>query len=194
MTQNDDGLEVAIGLDASAFKSELKELGKLGDSFGHSLAKSLAGAVTGGAKLSDVMRSLLSSLSDQALSAALDLLGEKLGGLFSGLFAGVIPSAKGNVISDGVLKPFADGGIVAKPTLFPMRGGNIGLMGEAGPEAIVPLARGHDGKLGVTMPGGARPVTLNFNIHTRDAESFSRSQSQLAAMIGRAVDRGMRNL
>ncbi|MEG9884629.1 MAG: phage tail tape measure protein [Hyphomicrobiales bacterium] len=194
MTQDDDGLEVAIGLDASAFKSELEQLRKLGDSFGHSLAKSLATVVTGGAKLSDVMRSLLSTLSDKALSAALDLLGEKLGGLFSGLFAGLIPGAKGNVISNGVLKPFAEGGIVAKPTLFAMKGGNIGLMGEAGPEAILPLARGHDGRLGVNMHGETRPVTLNFNIHTRDAESFSRSQSQLAAMIGRAVDRGMRNL
>ena len=190
MKHDEDGLEVAIGLDASAFKSELEELGKLGDSFGRSLVKSLASVVTGGAKLSDAMRSLLSSLSDQALSAALKPLNEKVGGLLAGL----IPGAKGNVISDGVLKPFADGGIVAQPTLFPMKGGNIGLMGEAGPEAIVPLARGRDGRLGVTMPGGTRPVTLNVNIHTRDAESFSRSQSQLAAMIGRAVDRGMRNL
>lgn len=194
MAERIDGLEVAIGLDASHFKSELDELGKLGDAFGASLTKAFTGAVTGGKALGDVMRSLALSLSSKALSAALQPLGDGLGGLFSSLFGAVLPSARGNVVANGVLKPFAQGGVVGGPTVFPMRGGNVGLMGEAGAEAIMPLARGADGRLGVRAEGGGRAVTLNLNIQAQDAESFRRSQSQVAALVSRAVDRGMRNL
>ena len=72
-----------------------------------------------------------------------------------------------------------------------MRGGT-GLMGEAGPEAIVPLARGRDGKLGIRSNGGG--VNVMVNISTPDAQSFQRSQSQITAMMARAVARGQRNL
>jgi phage-related minor tail protein len=65
-------------------------------------------------------------------------------------------------------------------------------MGEAGPEAIMPLARGADGKLGVRGGQGAMNVTVN--IAAQDAESFRRSQSQVAALITRAALRGQRNL
>ena len=65
-------------------------------------------------------------------------------------------SADGNVIQSGQIKPYAKGGIVAAPTLFPMKGNNIGVMGEAGPEAILPLRRGPDGRLGVENTGASR--------------------------------------
>ena len=72
-----------------------------------------------------------------------------------------------------------------------MRGGT-GLMGEAGPEAIMPLARGADGKLGVRGGGGSTNVTVN--ISTPDIQSFAQSQSQIAAMMQQAISRGSRNL
>ena len=62
-------------------------------------------------------------------------------------------SADGNVVQGGRIKPYAKGGVVAEPTMFPMAGGDIGLMGEAGPEAIMPLKRGANGKLGVEVAG-----------------------------------------
>ena len=71
------------------------------------------------------------------------------------------------------------------------RRGGTGLMGEAGPEAIMPLARDADGKLGVRGGGGAH---VTVNIQTPDAQSFQRSQSQVSAAIARAVARGQRNL
>jgi phage-related minor tail protein len=74
-----------------------------------------------------------------------------------------------------------------------MRGG-VGLMGEAGPEAIVPLARGADGKLGIRAGGGGGNVSVTMNISTPDAASFRRSQSQVAAEMSRAIQRGRRNL
>jgi phage-related minor tail protein len=76
--------------------------------------------------------------------------------------------------------------------MFPMRGGT-GLMGEAGPEAIMPLARGPDGRLGVMAAGGGRAVSVVMNITTPDVDGFRRSQSQIAAQMNRALARGQRN-
>jgi phage-related minor tail protein len=72
-----------------------------------------------------------------------------------------------------------------------MRGGR-GLMGEAGPEAILPLTRGPDGRLGVQSAGG-RAVNVVMNITTPDVQGFQRSQTQVAAQVTRALARGQRN-
>ena len=66
--------------------------------------------------------------------------------------------------------------------MFPMRGGT-GLMGEAGPEAILPLGRGSDGRLGVRSQSTVSPVNVFFNVTTPDVASFQRSQSQIAAQM-----------
>ncbi len=63
---------------------------------------------------------------------------------------------QGAAFSHGRVTPFARGDIFNSPTLFPMAGG-MGLMGEAGPEAVMPLARGRDGKLGVVASGSSAP-------------------------------------
>lgn len=115
----------------------------------------------------------LSTLSSSAFSAAIALeaaassaAGSAGSSAASGV-VGLIASAKGNVFSGGAIMPFAKGGafdnsnvapfakggikgIVSNPTLFPMSGGKTGLMGEAGPEAIMPLTRGKEG-LSITM-------------------------------------------
>jgi phage-related minor tail protein len=66
-------------------------------------------------------------------------------------------------------------------------------MGEAGPEAIIPLARGADGRLGVRAQGGGA-VHVTMNVSTPDAASFRRSGAQIAAELARMVERGRRNL
>jgi len=83
--------------------------------------------------------------------------------------------ADGGVFSGGKVTPFAEGGVVSSPTLFPMKSG-VGLMGEAGPEAIVPLKRGKDGKLGISMEGGSSNVTVvqNFNLSANGDDSVKR--------------------
>jgi hypothetical protein len=76
------------------------------------------------------------------------------GNLFSSLFSSIFSLfgfSRGGVFAGGGVIPFANGGVVTRPTLFPMAGGRTGLMGEAGEEAIIPLRRGRDGRLGVTM-------------------------------------------
>lgn len=84
---------------------------------------------------------------------------------------GLFGFSDGGVLSMGRIVPFAQGGIVTKPTIFPMAGG-MGLMGEAGPEAVMPLKRGRDGRLGVEAEGGGDQVHVTMNVNAVDAQSF----------------------
>jgi hypothetical protein len=108
------------------------------------------------------------------------------GAAFSG--GNVIPFASGGVVdsfSGGNVIPFASGGVVGSPTYFGMGGGQTGLMGEAGPEAIMPLKRGPDGKLGVEAAGGGGAVTIqqNFNFSANGDESVKKLIAQAAPKI-----------
>jgi lambda family phage tail tape measure protein len=82
----------------------------------------------------------------------------------TGMFTGPMPSANGNVFASADLGRYSNT-IVSSPTLFKFAQGGAfrqGLMGEAGPEAVMPLTRGADGKLGVQSSGGSAPaVTVN---------------------------------
>jgi lambda family phage tail tape measure protein len=95
------------------------------------------------------------------------------------------PSENGNVFSNGNLVPYADGGVVGSPTTFPMNDGRTGLMGEAGPEAIMPLKRGKNGKLGVQAEGGSGDVIIhqNFNFTANGDESVKKIIAQQAPAI-----------
>lgn len=169
-------LSANVSLETARLRAELSELNGLSSSFGATLSRAFASAIVDGRKLTEVLKGLALSLSRQALTAAL----KPLTGLFDGLSAGPKPT------------PFAAGGVVNSPHLFALRGGT-GLMGEAGPEAILPLARGADGKLGV-RGGGGRAVQVTVNVSTPDAASFQRSRGQIAASLLRAIERGQRNL
>lgn len=83
----------------------------------------------------------------------------------------VFPSANGNVLNNGKITPYANGGVVGSPTMFNMSGGKTGLMGEAGPEAILPLKRGPNGKLGVESSGGSVVVNQTINVSTGVAQT-----------------------
>jgi lambda family phage tail tape measure protein len=80
------------------------------------------------------------------------------GGFLGDVGASLLANAKGNAFSDGNVVPFAKGGVVRGPTIFPMANG-AGLMGEAGPEAVMPLSRDSRGRLGVS--GGGMNVVVN---------------------------------
>ncbi len=142
------------------------------------------------------MRGLAQSMVDAAYNAAVKPVYSHFGGMLArgveSFIQGVGAFEQGGAFSQGRVMPFARGGVVSGPVTFPMRGG-VGLMGEAGPEAILPLARGADGKLGVRNEAGGRPVNVVMNIQTPDAEGFRRSQSQIAAQMSRALARGQRN-
>ena len=112
-----------------------------------------------------------------------------IAGIFPGMgkFLGVTGNAKGNVIAKNKIVPYAMGGIVNKPTLFPMANG-AGLMGEAGPEAIMPLRRASNGKLGVEASGAAMGnITVNVDASGSTVEGDSSQANQLGKAIGVAV-------
>jgi tape measure domain-containing protein len=103
----------------------------------------------------------------------------------SGFFS---PSANGNAFGANGIIPFAKGGIVNSPTLFPFAKG-IGLMGEAGPEAILPLKRGADGSLGVMASGGGGDVNVVVNVDAKGSsvEGNEQGANQLGRVISAAV-------
>jgi len=204
----DDSLGQAAGM-AAAFNAELarvragfagagQDAATLERGMSRGLTRAIRGAVVEGDSLAQSLDKMASTMINTAFNAAVKPVTDHVGGLLaegmSGLFSGLMPFAKGGSFAQGRVQPFASGGIVSGPVAFPMRGGT-GLMGEAGPEAIMPLARGPDGKLGVQARGGGagRAVHVVMNISTPDAEGFRRSQGQIAAELGRVIGRGGRN-
>ncbi len=173
-----------------------REMAGLSRSLGTGLRRAFDGVVFDGLRLSDAMRGLGRSISDALYSAAMRPVQNALGGALSsvlgGLMGSVLPFAGGASFSQGRVMPFAQGGVVSSPVAFPMRGGT-GLMGEAGPEAIMPLARGADGRLGVRGAGGGRAMNVVINVSTPDVSGFQRSQSQIAAQMQRLLAQGQRN-
>lgn len=183
---------------------QLETLEQLSGRFGDSLSSALAAGAKGGRDLDDVLASVGQRLATSLGSSAVSSLGASLGGALQGAaqsltaglslssFGGALPFAQGGIVSAGAVTPFADGGIVAAPTYFPL-GRGLGLMGESGTEAVMPLARGSDGRLGVaTSGGGATQVTVN--VQATDLDSFKRSEAQVSAALARAVARGRRAL
>ncbi|WP_300066877.1 phage tail tape measure protein [uncultured Ruegeria sp.] len=181
---------------SAAFEKTGKDVATLERGMSGGLRKAFDGVVLDGMNLSDALDVLKNSMIRTAYSAAIkpvtDHFGGMLAGGIGGLVQGLLPFADGGSFSQGRVMPFANGGVVNGPTTFPMRGGT-GLMGEAGPEAIMPLARGPDGKLGVRSAGGGQPVNVVMNISTPDVQGFRRSQGQIAAQMSRALGRGNRN-
>lgn len=133
------------------------------------------------------------NLSHLVLKAAMKPMEQGFGQLLTGLVSGGSAFANGGVIARGMPVPFASGGVIQSPISFPLAHGAMGIAGERGAEAIMPLGRTVDGRLGVVAQGGSG-VSVTMNISTPDAESFRRSESQVAAMLARAVSLGQRNL
>lgn len=172
-----------------------KDVATLEKGLSRGLRKAFDGLVFDSMSLSGALEAVAQSMIDATYNAAIKPVTDHLGGLVSsgvnGLVGSILPFANGAPFSQGRVMPFASGGVVSGATPFGMRGG-MGVMGEAGPEAIMPLARGPDGKLGVRGAGGGA-TSVVMNISTPDADSFRRSQSQIATEMNRALGRGNRN-
>lgn len=194
-----DTLSVEITADTSAFRREIADADRLARGFGTSMSRAFASAVTRGQDLGSVLATLAQQLSAMALRAAIRPVTDGLFGAvsdmmmgFRGLGAGVAGEAG---LLSGTGPAFARGGVIAAPAYFPMPDGRRGLMGESGPEAVLPLARTADGRLGVAAGGAGRagPAVV-MNVTAVDAGSFRRSEAEVTAMLARAVARGRRGL
>lgn len=127
------------------------------------LKRALASGEFSWRSFADAVSQIASRLATRLINAAFKpienaivgaLTGGGSGGGFLGRLFGLSGFARGGVFDRaGEVHAFARGGVVDKPTVFPFARGT-GLMGEAGPEAILPLRRGRGGRLGVEAAGG----------------------------------------
>lgn len=139
------------------------------------------------ASLGDAISNVFDRIANKALEAAADGVWDMLFGAFfgggSGLFdAGpsmnpinLLASANGNVVAGPGINAYSNS-IVTKPTIFPFAKG-IGLMGEAGKEAILPLQRGSDGRLGVSgMVAANSNQTMVLNVYNNSGATVRQSE------------------
>jgi len=111
-------------------------LDQIKDTLANQLTSAVMGLIDGTKSLKESLSGLLKSFGQMFLQAGM-----------KGLVGSIFPSARGNVFAQNGIVPYANGGIVNRPTRA--------LMGEAGPEAVLPLQRGADGQLGVQVTGEA---------------------------------------
>ena len=160
-----DGLKEKVSEVDNLFKS-------ITDTVQQGLTNAIMGLIDGTKSLSDSLTGILRQMSSMFLQFGM-----------KSLFGSIFPSAKGNVFAENKIVPFAYGGVVNKPTLFPMANG-AGLMGEAGPEAIMPLRRGPGGRLGVESSGGGVKVgTINITVENTGENLTPAAQKQIASQV-----------
>ncbi len=166
------------------------------DGLSQSVYSAFSGMTTGATTFSEAIDDLTDSLIQMILQAT--LLGQgPLAGLFGtgggggGLLGSIIgafipqANANGNAFYGGNVIPFARGGIVDRPATFPIAGGQTGLMGEAGPEAIMPLRRLPNGRLGVEAGGGGSvsvPIEVSIDARGADPAGLARVEQQVALL------------
>jgi lambda family phage tail tape measure protein len=192
----------------------------IGEAIGSSLANGISSLIEGTATAKEVFADFLKSIGQMLVQEGTKMIAMYIaiaiakaiagmgggptanptapGGDWMSAVGRLSPNAKGNAFSIGGVVPYAKGGIVTSPTLFKFADGGTtrnGLMGEAGPEAIMPLQRGADGKLGVQANGlrdamerdryntGSGAPVLNMSFETTNiggVEYVSRDQLEQA--------------
>ena len=193
MDNFDEAKASATTVQVVRLNDELRAGAQLGRQFTMTLVNAFEGLAVKGRSLNDVVKGVTLSLSRMVLQAAFRPLEQGIGQALLSTFSGALGFAKGGAFQHGMPVPFARGGVISSPVTFPLAGGGTGLAGEAGAEAIMPLARGPDGRLGVAARGSGAP-NITVNITASDIESFRRSETQVSAMLARAVAQGQRNL
>lgn len=208
----DDEIKAIQGI-INELNDPVRQAIELSRTLGSAFSESFKGIVSGSMTAQQALANLFQRTADHFLDMAAQMIAAQLrmqavklfmnffpsvgggGGGGNGGSGFVIPSdnltpaANGNAFGRNGLIPFAKGGVVNKPTLFPFANGT-GLMGEAGPEAIMPLSRGPNGRLGVEALGagaGATNIVVNVDASGSSVEGDSDQAAQLGKMLGAAV-------
>ena len=144
------------------FTSGLEDMMNVGPKLA-GVALNAIGSVTDG--LVDMITTGKANFREMAAAILKDIAKIMLQAAIAGAVKKMFGLASGGVIEAGRIQPYAQGGVVSRPTVFPMANGDVGLMGEAGPEAIMPLKRGPNGRLGVEVnnQGSAREAMNRYS-------------------------------
>jgi len=179
-----------------AGKNAFADLANAVESWGNKAADTFADFVVDGkasfgdlvnSMLKDIVRLQAKQVLDPITKSASSWLTSAVGNMFGSSSAAGVQLAAGGVMSGPGISAYS-GSVVSRPTLFPFAKG-IGLMGEAGAEAILPLQRGSNGKLGVQAAGGGG-VTVNIiEDSSRAGQTQSRQEQGGALVLDVFVDR-----
>ena len=140
--------------------------------------------LTGKLNFKDLARSIIADIT--RIVVRQQLMTPLLGGINSLFGLDLKLNAKGNAFGANGIIPYAKGGIVNKPTIFPFANG-VGLMGEAGAEAILPLKRGRSGNLGVEASGSSNNIVVNVDASGSSVQGDNDNARQFGNVIATAI-------
>lgn len=162
---------------------EMERISALANNVGRNFSSSLSSAIAKGSSFNGVLRQIAQSFTQLALKAALKPVEGLLSNVVNSFFQATNPVLP-------KVSAFAKGGVINSPTYFPLQGG-LGLAGEKGAEAILPLRRDANGALGVAAQKSS-PIHVSMTVNAQDAASFKRSEAEIGASLLSAVRRGQR--
>lgn len=203
-----------------ALTDPVNAITKAAEGIGSAFSTSFKGVISGSMTAKEALANFFTSLADMFLDMAAQIIAKMITMAILNKILGVLPGSSGGGFKGGYFDPitgkgaagpnfgfanggvfaqngiaaFARGGVVGSPTMFKFADGGamrMGLMGEAGPEAIMPLRRGADGKLGVLASGGADAsainVVVNVDAKGSSVEGNDKDANQLGRVISAAV-------
>ena len=144
--------------------------------------------MTGKANFKDLARSIIADMTRIIIRQKVMM--PLLKGINKAFNLGLDLNATGGVFGkDGKMQAYAKGGVVTEPTFFRYgAAGNLGLMGEAGAEAILPLKRGRSGNLGVETSGsGMGNVVVNVDASSTTATGDDSRAEQFGRQLGATI-------
>ncbi len=192
------GLEEQINKNLELARVEQERI-DLANTIGSAMEDSLMSMVDGTKSVKDAFRDMARDIVRHlykvlVIQRAINAIGGMIGGPIGGALSTYGQADGGAWQGGSQIQAYANGGVVGGPTMFPMAGGKTGLMGEAGPEAIMPLKRGANGKLGVQMEGGTgQNVVINqsFNFQANGDDSVKKIIAQAAPQIAQMTKKSM---
>ena len=141
---------------------------------------------TGKLAWQDFTRTILLEIQKIVIRKA--IIAPIMGGLETA-FPNIFKSANGNAFGANGIVPYRKGGVINSPTMFKYGGNNLGIAGEAGPESIMPLKRGSDGKLGVISHGGkGANVVVNVDASGSSVQGDDQNAAELGRMLSSAIE------
>ena len=189
--QTDEALN-NIQLGAKAYFDTISDFGKQTQDLVAGAFKGMEDALvkfvqTGKLNFSDLARSIMADLTRMLIRASLLNFLSPFP-FFDKITGG---SANGNAFAKNGIVPYRKGGIINSPTMFAYGGSNLGIMGEAGPEAILPLKRGSNGKLGVESSGGVGNIVVNVDASGSSVQGSNQQSQEFGRALASAIQSEM---